>query len=252
VQAGDIMAADSVLAEDERQRLVEQFAEIAALAGGLAHEIKNPISTISLNLELLAEDVSAGETPRDRRMLKKILALQQECRRLDAILEDFLKFARVGELELSDADLNQEVRNFLEFFQPEAAANGVEISPHLAPDLPAVRLDSTLFRQVLLNLALNAQQAMPRGGLIEMQTRLREGRVELDIIDNGSGMDEQTLSRIFDAFWSTKKTGSGLGLATVKRIIAAHAGRVTVESAPSRGTRFTISLPSADSWKSGQ
>jgi signal transduction histidine kinase len=244
------MAAGSLLAADERQRLVAQFAEIAALAGGLAHEIKNPISTISLNLELLAEDVAAGESPRDRRMLKKILALQQECRRLDAILEDFLKFVRVGELELSEADLNQVVRDFIEFYQAEAAANGVEISPHLAPDLPAVRLDSALFRQVRLNLALNAQQAMPRGGIIEMPTRSREGRVELDIIDNGCGMDEQTLSRIFDAFWSTKKTGSGLGLAAVKRIVDAHAGRVTVESAPSRGTRFTISLPSAASWKS--
>ena len=242
-----MMAAETLLAVDERRRLVAQFAEIAALAGGLAHEIKNPISTISLNLELLAEDVAAGESPRDRRMLKKILALQQECRRLDAILEDFLKFARVGELELSNGDLNQVVRDFVEFYQTEAAANGVEISPHLAPDLPQVRLDSALFRQVLLNLALNAQQAMPRGGIIEMQTRFRDGRVELDIIDNGCGMNEQTLSRIFDAFYSTKPSGSGLGLATVKRIVEAHEGRMSVESAPSRGTRFTISLPSADS-----
>jgi len=240
-----MMAAETLLAGDERQRLVAQFAEIAALAGGLAHEIKNPISTISLNLELLAEDVAAGESPRDRRMLKKILALQQECRRLDAILEDFLKFARVGELELINGDLNQVVRDFVEFYQTEAAANGVEISPHLAPDLPQVRLDSAMFRQVLLNLALNAQQAMPRGGIIEMQTRFRDGRVELDIIDNGCGMDEQTLSRIFDAFYSTKPSGSGLGLATVKRIVEAHDGRVSVESAPSRGTRFTISLPPA-------
>jgi signal transduction histidine kinase len=242
-----MMAAETLLAGDERQRLVAQFAEIAALAGGLAHEIKNPISTISLNLELLAEDVAAGESPRDRRMLKKILALQQECRRLDAILEDFLKFARVGELELVNGDLNQVVRDFVEFYQTEAAANGVEISPHLAPDLPQVRLDSALFRQVLLNLALNAQQAMPRGGIIELQTRFRDGRVELDIIDNGCGMNEQTLSRIFDAFYSTKPSGSGLGLATVKRIVDAHEGRVSVESAPSRGTRFTISLPSANS-----
>src|SRR5438876_8523920 len=109
------MAVETLLAADERQRLVAQFAEIAALAGGLAHEIKNPLSTISLNLDLLAEDVSAGESPRDRRMLKKILAVQQECRRLDALLEDFLKFARVGELELGECDLNQLVREFYEF-----------------------------------------------------------------------------------------------------------------------------------------
>jgi signal transduction histidine kinase len=240
------MAVETLLAEEERQRLIARFAEIAALAGGLAHEIKNPLSTISLNLELLGEDVAGGDSPRDRRMLKKIVAVQRECRRLEAILEDFLKFARVGELEPVECDLNQVVRDFIEFYQPEAAANGVEISPHLSPDLPAVRLDSALFRQVLLNLALNAQQAMPRGGIIEMQTRLHDGRVELGIIDNGCGMDENTLSRIFTAFYSTKPGGSGLGLATVKRIVEAHGGRVTVESAPARGTRFTVSLPPAD------
>jgi two-component system sensor histidine kinase HydH len=240
------MAVETLLAEEERQRLIARFAEIAALAGGLAHEIKNPLSTISLNLELLGEDVAGGDSPRDRRMLKKIVAVQRECRRLEAILEDFLKFARVGELEPVECDLNQVVRDFIEFYQPEAAANGVEISPHLSPDLPAVRLDSALFRQVLLNLALNAQQAMPRGGIIEMQTRLHDGRVELEIIDNGCGMDENTLSRIFTAFYSTKPGGSGLGLATVKRIVEAHGGRVTVESAPARGTRFTVSLPPAE------
>jgi len=240
-----MMGVETLLAADERQRLVAQNVEIAALAGGLAHEIKNPLSTISLNLELLAEEVAEGDSPRDRRMLKKIVGVQRECRRLEVILEEFLKFARAGELELLDTDLNQVVRDFLESYQPEAAANGIEISPHLTPDLPTVRLDSALFRQVLLNLALNAQQAMPRGGLIEVQTRPRDGRVELDMIDNGCGMDEQTVSRIFQVFYSTKSGGSGLGLATVKRIVEAHGGRVTVDSAPGRGTRFTVSLPTA-------
>jgi signal transduction histidine kinase len=240
-----MMAVETLLAADERQRLVAQYVEIAALAGGLAHEIKNPLSTISLNLELLAEEVAEGESPRDRRMLKKIVGVQRECRRLEVILEEFLKFARVGELELVDTDLNQVVREFIEAYHPEASANGIEISPHLAPDLPAVRLDAALFRQVLLNLALNAQQAMPRGGLIEVQTCVRDGRIELDMIDNGSGMDAATLARIFEVFYSTKSAGSGLGLATVKRIVEAHGGRVTVESAPARGTRFTVSLPSA-------
>jgi signal transduction histidine kinase len=240
-----MMAVETLLAVDERERLVAQFAEIAALAGGLAHEIKNPLSTISLNLELLIEEVSDGDSPRDRRMLKKLLSLQQECRRMGGILEDFLKFARAGQPELVSCDLNQSVRDFLEFYQPEAAANGIEISPHLGADLPEVRLDAGLFRQVLLNLALNAQQAMPRGGLVEIQTRVRDGRVELELIDNGCGMDEKTLSRIFEVFWSTKTSGSGLGLATVKRIVEAHGGRVLVDSAPSRGTKFTISLPPA-------
>ena len=241
-----MMAVETLLPVEERQRLVDQFAEIAALAGGLAHEIKNPLSTISLNLELLGEEVAEGDSPRDRRMLKKILSVQRECRRLEVILEDFLRFARAGQPDLVQCDLNQSVREFLEFYQPEATANGIEISPHLAADLPDVRLDAGMFRQVLLNLALNAQQAMqamPRKGLIELQTRCRDRQVELEIIDNGCGMDSQMLSRIFEVFYSTKPSGSGLGLATVQRIVEAHGGHVTVASEPSRGTRFTISLP---------
>ncbi len=226
--------------------MLAQYAEIAALAGGLAHEIRNPLSTINLNLELLAEDVEGNETPREHRMLQKIRAVQRECRHLEEILDEFLRFARLGEIELVDCDLNQVVRDFIEFYQPEAAQAGVEISPHLAPDLPTVRIDRALFRQALLNLALNAQQAMPKGGLLELQTRWRDGHVELHLIDNGSGMDEQTVSRIFDVFFSTKPSGSGLGLPTVRRIVEAHGGRVEVESAPARGTRFTILLPPAD------
>jgi signal transduction histidine kinase len=240
------MAVETLLAEDERQRLVAQFAEIAALAGGLAHEIRNPLSTINLNLSLLAEDVAESETPREHRMLQKIRTVQRECGHLEEILDEFLRFARLGELAPVECDLNQAVRDFIEFYQPEAAAALVEISPHLAPDLPRVRLDRPLFRQALLNLAINAQQAMPKGGLLELQTRWRDGRVELDLIDNGSGMDAATVSRIFDVFFSTKPAGSGLGLATVKRIVEAHGGRIAVESAPARGTRFTISLSPAD------
>src|SRR5258708_35089891 len=167
------------------------------------------MSAIGLTLELLGEDVAEGDSPRDRRMLKKILSVQRECRRLEGILEDFLRFARAGQPDLVECDLNQSVREFLEFYQPEATANGIEISPHLAADLPDVRLDAGQFRQVLLNPALNAQQAMPRGGLIELQTRFREGRVELEIIDNGCGMDPQPLSPLFQGFWSTKPGGSG-------------------------------------------
>lgn len=240
------MAVEMMLADEERQRLLAQYAEIAALAGGLAHEIRNPLSTINLNLELLAEDVEGAETPREHRMLQKIRAVQRECRHLEEILDEFLRFARLGEIDPVECDFNQVVREFIEFYQPEAAKAGVEISPHLAPDLPTVRLDRALFRQALLNLALNARQAMPKGGLLELQTRWRDGHAELDLIDNGSGMDEHTLARIFDAFFSTKPGGSGLGLPTVRRIVEAHGGRIEVESAPGRGTRFTIALPPAE------
>lgn len=231
------------LSADERQRLTARYEEISALAGSIAHEIKNPLSTINLNLGLLREDLGAETTPRDRRMLKKIELVQRECRHLEELLEDFLKFARVGQLELIEASLNDAVQEFIEFYQPQAAAVGVDLSPHLAPDLPSVMLDGTLFRQVLLNLAINAQQAMPKGGLLELQTSVRGGQVQLDLIDNGSGMDSETLRRIFDPFYSTKPGGSGLGLPTVRKIVEAHGGQIAVASEAGRGTRFTITLP---------
>lgn len=235
----------------ERQRLLSQYAEIASLAGGLAHEIKNPLSTISLNLELLAEDIGDAESPRERRMLSKIVTVRRACKNLENILDDFLKFARAGELNLETADLNKLVGEFIEFFMPMASEQRVEISPHLGTDLPAVQIDRALFRQVLLNLALNAVQAMPQGGLLELQTRVRDGQVCLDLIDNGSGMESRTLDKMFQVFFSTKKNGSGLGLPTVRKIVEAHGGRITCQSEVGKGTQFTVSLPASETVAAG-
>ncbi len=228
--------------ERERARLLKQYAEIATLAGGLAHEIRNPLSTIRLNLNLLSEELEHGESARDRRMLNKLVSVQRECRHLEDILDAFLQFARVGELRLHPTDLNSVVKQFAMFVQAEVAEHGIEMSPHLAPDLPLVGLDESLMRQVLMNLVRNAQQAMPDGGLLELQTYEREGRIYLDIIDNGLGMDERTRSRMFQAFFSTRSGGSGLGLPTVRKIVEAHDGTIDCDSEPGQGTRFSISL----------
>ena len=228
---------------EERQRLLAQYAEIATLAGGLAHEIKNPLSTIAMNLELLVEDLNEAESPRERRMLSKIETVQRSCKNLQNILDDFLQFARAGELNLEPEDFNKIVAEFIDSFRPLAAGQNVEISPHLAADLVPVQLDRILFRQVLLNLALNAQQAMPQGGLLELQTSMDDGFVRLDLIDNGCGMDERTMAKMFQVFFSTKHHGSGLCLPTVKKIVEAHGGRIKCQSAVGKGTRFTILLP---------
>jgi signal transduction histidine kinase len=248
------MAEPASLGNEERERLKAQTAEIAALAGGLAHEIKNPLSTISLNLELMAEELDESQelSPRDRRFLQKINTLQRECRNLNQILEAFLQFARLGELQCKPRDLNALVWEFISFYQPQAEDHGIEISPHLAADLPLVDVDESLVRQMLLNLALNAQQAMPDGGLFEVQTYPTANGVCLELIDNGCGMDERTRSRMFQAFFSTRANGSGLGLPTVKRIVEAHHGRITCESEPGRGTRFTITLPAAQENSEGK
>ena len=225
------------------QRLVDQYTEIARLAGGLAHEIKNPLSTIRLNMELLAEDFRDAQSPRDRRALKKVEVVQRECQRLQDLLDDFLNFAKVRQLRTEPSRLNDLVHRVLDFFRPKAQTAGIEVVEYLAGDLPTVLLDHEAFHGALLNLVLNAEQAIPEGGQLVVRTYTTADGVALDLIDTGCGMDERTCSKIFDAFFSTKKNGSGLGLPTTRKIVEAHGGTITVQSELGRGTQFTIKLP---------
>jgi signal transduction histidine kinase len=228
---------------DPYEKLLAQYTEIARLAGALAHEIKNPLSTIRLNMELLAEDLEEAQTPAQRRAVKRIDVMQRECQRLQDLLDSFLNFAKVRRLNLQPTDLNREIGEALDFFAPEAAAAGVEIVRFLDPELPRVLLDGESFRGALFNLLLNAKQAMPDGGQIVVRTSVRGGHVVLDVIDTGCGMDEHTAAHMFEAFFSTKPGGSGLGLPTTANIIEAHGGRIHVQSEVGHGTKFTIELP---------
>jgi signal transduction histidine kinase len=230
-------------AEEVNQRLIAQYTEIAALAGGLAHEIKNPLSTIGLNMELLAEDFADPQNPRDRRAAAKIAVVQQECRRLQSLLDNFLNYTKVRTVKFEASDLNEEVRKVLEFFEPKAAEAKVDVICYLDPDLPSVVLDRESFHGALINLVLNAQQAMPDGGQLVVRTKTAGSGVVLELIDTGVGMDASTAAHIFEAFYSTKPGGSGLGLPTVRKIVEAHGGLIYVQSEPGRGTRFAIELP---------
>ena len=146
------------------QRLMDQYTEIARLAGALAHEIRNPLSTIRLNMELLSEDLEETPSPAQQRAAKRINLVHRECRRLQDLLDDFLNYAKVRHLDLQPTDLNAQIGETLDFFQPEAEEVGIEIVRYLAPELPSVMLDNEAFRGALLNLILNAKQAMPKGG----------------------------------------------------------------------------------------
>ncbi|QDT63111.1 sensor histidine kinase [Calycomorphotria hydatis] len=243
--SNSVRIEDDPLAADHlnTDALQAKYKELAALAGGLAHEIRNPLSTIGLNLELMAEDLDPPQSPRDRRLLTKLENVRKECDHLDEILKAFLQYTKAGQPALDEGDVNQAIRDFIDFFQHRAAAAGVELRDHLRTDLPAVKLDETLFRQVLMNLGLNAVQAMEAGGVLEFMTDQDSDEVTIRIIDNGPGIDEQTRERMFDAFYSTRPGGHGLGLPTVKRIIEAHCGTIYCESDPGMGTRFTIRLP---------
>ena len=222
---------------------MHQYTEIARLAGGLAHEIKNPLSTIRLNMELLAEDFADSDSPRDKRALKKVEVVQRECQRLQDVLDDFLNFAKVRNLNLEPTDLNDQVRQVLEFIGPKAREENIELAEYLTPSLPLVLMDRKAFYGALLNLVLNAQQAMPEGGQLVARTYHVADGVAMDLIDTGHGMDENTRSRIFEAFYSTRRGGSGLGLPTARKIIEAHGGEIVCQSEVGHGTQFTIKLP---------
>jgi len=233
--------------ESDRSR-AETYAEFAALVGALAHEIRNPLSTIRLTMELLAEDFentdpASPTKQRDRRAKAKIELVRQECDRLQKLLGDFLDFARQESLTLEPGSLNEELGQVLDFFAPQAADAGVEIIRYLDPELPMVRLDRETFRSAVLNLLLNAVQAMELGGQLVVRTRPSGLGVVLELIDTGPGMDEETLAKVFRAFYSTKQGGSGLGLPTARKIVETHGGTIDIESAPGRGTKVTIWLP---------
>lgn len=237
--------------------LQEQYAELAELAGGFIHEIKNRLSTLGLNLQLLAEDFEDPQTPRERRALDRVQRLQSECGRLVDVSNDFLRFARVKDLELAPADLATVVEEMVDFFTPTARQANIDIKCYFPADLPQVCLDREMFKQALLNLMLNAEQAMPQGGEITLQALVEPARagkkdakagpatVVLNFIDTGAGMNADVLTRVFKPFFSTRAGGTGLGLPTTRKIIEAHKGSIEVESEPGKGTRFTIRLPVA-------
>jgi len=229
--------------DEINQRLVDQYAEIARLAGGLAHEIKNPLSTIRMNMELLVEDLRESDAARDRRALKKVELVQRECQRLQDLLDNFLHFAKAHRLNLQPSDLNVQVAQVLDFYRPKAAEAGVELVDYLSGNLPTVLLDREAFHGALLNLVLNAEQAMPDGGQLVVRTYGTPDGVALDLIDTGCGMDAATRAKVFDAFFSTKRGGSGLGLPTTRKIVEAHGGRMALQSEVGRGTQVTLKLP---------
>ena len=229
--------------ESIHKKLLDQYAEIAQLAGGLAHEIKNPLSTIRLNVELLAEDLAEGDSPQDRRALKKIEIVQRECLRLEELLNDFLNFARAHKLDLEPVDVNRQLKETLDFFAPRARESNIDIVEYFANNLPTVMLDRRSFHRAVLNLVINAQQAMPDGGQLVVRTRAAANAVAIDLIDNGTGIDDKTKERMFDPFFSSKRGGSGLGLPTTRKIIEAHGGLIAMQSEIGHGTQFTILLP---------
>jgi two-component system sensor histidine kinase HydH len=227
----------------QRARHAERLAELGTLTGGLAHELKNPLSTIQLNLQLLGEDVMP-ENPSYGRIMSRLKTVQKETARLRDTLDDFLRFAGRMELVRKPVALNTMLEELVDFYAPQAQLQRVALRLHPAAEKLTASVDERLLKQAILNLMINALQAMPEsGGEIILSARNEDGLAVLDVIDTGRGMDQATVSRIFDAYYSTKRGGTGLGLAIAHRIIQEHGGSLTVTSQVGKGSDFRIALP---------
>ena len=228
-----------------RARGHEHLVELGQLTGGLAHEIKNPLSTINLNLKLLSEDLSPPKDDLHRRWLNRINSVQGEVDRLRAILDDLLRFAGDYELSLSRVDLCGILQELTDFFSPQAEAARVVMRVTLPQNEAICEVDANLFKQAMLNLMINALQAMSDGGELLIRLSRQRRNAVVQVIDTGTGIGPNELGNVFRVYYSTKPQGTGLGLPSTRRIIRKHGGTIRVESELGTGTRFVVTLPLA-------
>lgn len=223
----------------------ERLAAIGRMSAHVTHEIRNPLSSIGINAELLADlsgqRVLDGKSVEEARTLSRAIA--KEVDRLTAITEDYLRFARLPRPELVEIDLAELLRTIGAFVKPDLAAARVELHLQLEADLPRLAVDPDQLRQALLNLIRNAKESMPEGGRVVLGAAKVGDAVELFVADQGIGIPEGHLDRIFDPFYSTKLTGTGLGLTLTQQIVGEHGGALKVQSSPGAGSEFRIHLP---------
>jgi PAS domain S-box-containing protein len=247
--AGVILQAQDVtewLALEQRVRVAEKLAALHTLSAGVAHELRNPLGAIDLNLHLLEEEL------KDKKLLKEQTAhylhvLNAECRRLSAILDNFMKFARPGTIGFHEVNVKKLIEHIMALMQFEAEERKVRLEQTVEERLPSVMGDETEISQVLVNVVVNAFHAMPNGGVCRIaaascNTAGKEW-VEISVRDTGIGIKKEDLPRLFEPFYTTKPTGSGLGLAIAYRIIQDHGGTIRVSSVPGDGTTVVMTFP---------
>jgi len=224
----------------------EQLAAIGELAASIAHEIRNPLGAINTSVEVLSSSLSLDGEDRDLMQI-----IQEETRRLDRIVKDFLQFARLDRIQSNRVDLNQIIRDTLFLFKGTFNSR-IKVTAQLDAALPLYTGDGDQLRQVLINLIVNSMEAMTDGGTLLIRTKrlvVAEGRTYLQLLvqDNGQGIEAAHLKNIFKPFYSTKEKGVGMGLAICQRIIQNHGGEIDVSSRLGNGATFIITLPVVDS-----
>jgi len=229
-----------------------QIEELSRLTGALAHEIKNPLSTIKVNLRLVAEELERLESARtDRekrdhritRALRKIAVIEKESARLEQILSDFMGYTDRGPPQFEDVDINELISDMVDFYTPQAFSHSITMRHTLHKEPLVCKVDADMLKQVILNLFINAQQAMEGGGELMVRTAKDGPNAVVQVSDTGKGIPPDKLEHIFDAYYSLRPQGTGLGLPTTRKIIEAHNGTITAQSTPGKGASFSIRLP---------
>jgi len=244
IVARDLQALGAV---ESTIRYSRKLAALGRLTAGVAHEVKNPLNAMTIHLELmkgklakLSRENSGAAVP----VVEHVNVIGNEIKRLDQVVQGFLKFTRPEDLHLGPVPVDKLLSEIAQVVQPDAASNRVRVQVYCPPDVPDVQGDSGSLRQALLNLALNACQAMTGGGTLRLSARgISRRRVEIAVEDTGSGIAPEHLQKIFDLYFTTKSDGSGIGLSMVYRTVQLHDGEIEVQSTPGTGTRFRILLP---------
>lgn len=221
----------------------QKLAAFGRVLAGVAHEVKNPLNAMTIHLELLRQklDEAGAASPA---VARHLTVIGDEIKRLDQVMAGLMKVVRPEELHLQPVQAGPLIAEVVRVIEPEAKRAGVAIRVDGARELPDINADPGMLQQALVNLALNACQAMPEGGTLELRCRTAPGRrVEIAVSDTGVGIPPEHLDRIFDLYFTTKPTGSGIGLSLVYRIVQLHEGEISVESTPGRGTTFRLLLP---------
>ncbi len=216
----------------------EKLALAGLLAARVAHDIRNPLSSIKMQTQLLQSRLRAG--PDDQATFMSVL---DDIRQVESVIRDLVDLARPGDLKPEATSVNIVIRDVLQQLSPQFAHRKIAVEMRLAGNLPKVALDVGRFRQALLNVLVNASEAMPTGGRVTIESREETATVVIEICDDGGGIDPKLLDKVFDPFVSTKREGVGLGLVNAKAVVEGHGGRITLSARQPKGTCARISLP---------
>ena len=224
----------------------ERIAALQLLAAGVAHEIGNPLNSLTIHLQLLERRLRKLPDHQQDTLLHPLEVAQEEIKRLDTIVTQFLRAIRPAPLQRAPHDLNSLVRDAAEFLGPELKSRNILLELEPAPGLPVLEVDQDQLKQAFYNIVKNASEAMKQGGLLKIRTGSDNEWVNIHFADTGGGMTQEAMARIFEPYFTTKQSGSGLGLMITQRIVRAHGGEVVIESDPGNGLKLTIRLPRHD------